>query len=314
MSSDGSGSVPSNSTDLCTIDTCPLSDSMYGYAPQLGFNVALLALFSLSTIGFIVVGIWKKTWGFLVAMTLGGLLEVVGYIGRVGGSSDPFDGLGGQSFMIQICCLTIAPACYAAGIYLCLARIVIAFGEDISRIKPRWYTYIFITCDFISLLMQSAGGAIASTADDDAGQTTGTNITIAGLSWQVFTMLLFMILCAEFAWRCYRRRDEFDVQQAALRRSRKFRYFLIALGAATVFIFVRCVYRVAEMTQGWGGALMSNETYFLTLEGLMVILAVLVLNVFHPGICFEASYASRAVASKELGASGEMSTSDMFTQ
>ncbi|KAF3922726.1 hypothetical protein ABW21_db0206508 [Orbilia brochopaga] len=307
-----SGNV--TNTDLCTIDICPVSDSSYGYAPKLGFNVTLLVLFSLSTIGFIVVGIWKKTWGFLVAMTLGGLLEITGYIGRVGGSNDPFNGLGGQSFLIQICCLTIAPACYAAGIYLCLARIVVAFGEDISRIKPRWYTYIFISCDFISLLMQSAGGAIASTANDKAGQTTGTNITIAGLSWQVFTMLLFMILCGEFAWQCYQRRDQFDVQQATLRNSRKFRYFLIALGAATVFIFIRCVYRVAEMTQGWGGKLMSNETYFLSLEGLMVILAVLVLNVFHPGICFVESYASRTVADKELGARGEMSTSETFTQ
>ncbi|KAF3920450.1 hypothetical protein ABW20_dc0105213 [Dactylellina cionopaga] len=246
-------------------------------------------------------------------MTLGGILEVVGYIGRVGGAKDPFMGLGGQAFLIQICCLTIAPACYAAGIYLCLARIVVAFGSDISRIKPRWYTYIFITCDILSLVLQSIGGAMASTANNDqAALDAGTNITIAGLAWQVFTMTLFMALCAEFAWRCYQRRGSFDSTQAGLRESKSFKYFLFALGGATVFIYIRCVYRVAELTDGWGGRLMVNETYFLTLEGLMVILAVLLLNVFHPGICFEASYAARRAASKEYNI--EMSSDERITQ
>lgn len=264
----GDESIRPNNTGLCTYDTCPASDSMFGYKPQLGFNAALLALFILSTIGFVVVGIWKKTWGFLVAMALGGFLEIIGYIGRVGGSSDPFEGLGGQAFMIQICCLTVAPACYAAGIYLCLARIVIAFGTDISRIPPRWYTYIFITCDILSLVMQSVGGAIASTADSDKALDAGSSITIAGLAWQVFTLTLFMALCAEFALRCYQRRNSFDESQKGLRDSKQFKYFLVALGVATILIYVRCIYRVAEMSFGWGGLLMSNETYFLVLEGL----------------------------------------------
>ncbi|KAK6541936.1 hypothetical protein TWF694_007709 [Orbilia ellipsospora] len=288
-----------NDTEFCTLQTCPIEDSAFGYKPSLGFNAVLLALFTLSTISFVAVGIWKKTWGFLAATTLGGLLEIAGYVGRVGGSSDPFMGLGGQAFLIQICCLTIAPACYAAAIYLCLARIVMAFGADISRIKPRWYTYIFITCDVLSLVMQSVGGAMASLANTDSQLHAGEHISLAGLAWQVFTMTLFMVLCAEFALRCLQRKGHFDESQRALRESKRFRYFLFALGAATVFIYVRCVYRVAELSDGWGGRLMTNERYFLTLEGLMVILAVLLMNVFHPGICFEASYSSRMRAAKE---------------
>ncbi|EPS44782.1 hypothetical protein H072_1234 [Dactylellina haptotyla CBS 200.50] len=313
----GTSTIPTASPtptygDWCTVDTCPVSESMFGYFPSMGFNAVLLSLFVLSTIGFVVVGVWKKTWGFLTAMTLGGFLEIIGYIGRIGGSKDPFSGLGGQAFIVQISCLTIAPACYAAGIYLCLARIVTAFGTDISRIPPRWYTYIFIFCDVLSLVMQSVGGAIAATSEDRAGTQVGTNITIAGLAWQVFTMTLFMALCGEFAWRCYQRRDSFDESQRSFRESKRFKYFLIALGAATLFIYVRCIYRVAEMADGWGGRLMANETYFLVLEGLMVILACLVLNVFHPGICFQASYATRLAATKEYNV--EMSSSEGFNK
>jgi len=47
------------------------------------------------------------------------------------------------------------------------------------------------------------------------------------------------------------------------------------------------------LSEGWNGFLISHERYFLVLEGLMVILAVLILNVFHPGICFEESYRGR---------------------
>ncbi|KAK6353962.1 hypothetical protein TWF730_008382 [Orbilia blumenaviensis] len=301
----GDESIRPNNTDLCTIDTCPVSDSVYGYAPELAPNIVFLVLFSLSTIGFIVVGIWKKTWGFFVAMSLGGLLEIVGYVGRVGGSSDPFNGLGGQSFIIQICCLTVAPACYAAGIYLCLARIVIAFGEEISRIKPRWYTYIFVACDLISLITQSVGGAIASTADTEKNSKLGADITLGGLAFQVFTLTLFMVLCGEFAWRCWSRRDMFDEKQRGLRESRRFKYFLYAMAAATFFIYVRCVYRVAELSEGWNGPLMTNEIYLITLEATMVILACFALNIFHPGICFEASYASRSGAEKEYSGSSD---------
>lgn len=43
---------------------------------------------------------------------------------------------------MQIVCLTIAPAFMAGGIYLCLRRIVYAFGPENSRIRPESYTRI----------------------------------------------------------------------------------------------------------------------------------------------------------------------------
>jgi hypothetical protein len=63
---------------------------------------------------------------------------------------------------MQIVCLTIAPAFLAAGIYLCLSRIVVTFGAQNSRIKPKDYPRIFIPCDVLSLVLQAAGGGYAS--------------------------------------------------------------------------------------------------------------------------------------------------------
>lgn len=86
----------------------------------------------------------------------------------------------------QIVLLIFAPAFLAAGVYLILKHAVIQFGTEWSRIRPAWYTYIFIACDVSSLVLQSAGGAIAATADNDqSASDIGTDIMIAGIIWQV---------------------------------------------------------------------------------------------------------------------------------
>ena len=84
-----------------------------------------------------------------------------------------------------------------------------------------------------------------------------------------------------------------DPKHAALRGSAKFRAFLLALGLATFCIFIRSIYRVAELSEGWTGALIRNQHLFIGFEGAMVIVAVLVLNLFHPGYCFREGYVQK---------------------
>jgi hypothetical protein len=123
--------------------------------------------------------------------------------------------------------LTIAPAFLTASIYLCLARIVVVVGADLSRIKPRTYSLLFMACDFLSLLLQAAGGAIASGANTKSTSDLGVNIMIAGLSFQVISLALFMSLCLEFAWRVSRASStKRNPNFARLRASFKFKAFL----------------------------------------------------------------------------------------
>lgn len=120
----------------------------------------------------------------------------------------------------------------------------------------------------------------------------GDNIMIAGLSFQVLTLLIFIVFCLDFSARARRRHRRlgaaaFDQGDAAraLRGSRRFRGFLAALAVATVCIFWRCVYRVAELSRGWNGPLMYRQDLFIGFEGVMIIVACLALNVFHPSLC-----------------------------
>jgi hypothetical protein len=83
----------------------------------------------------------------------------------------------------------------------------------------------------VSLILQGVGGGIAATGVSDQNQLNlGTNIMIAGLSFQVFSLLLFMVLCADFALRIRKLREsEKNQQYESMRRTRLFRGFLFGM-------------------------------------------------------------------------------------
>lgn len=126
--------------------------------------------------------------------------------------------------------ITIGPAFLTAAIYLTLARIIPVYGHAYSRFKPRTYTITFITCDFISLLLQAIGGAITSIADSGSStQNMGVNIMIAGLSFQVVSLFVFISLSADFAFsvfRAKRKGSAFAPQFSRLRATGRFKLFL----------------------------------------------------------------------------------------
>lgn len=62
----------------CTLSTCPVSDSVYGYLPTKAGTLIFIALFAISFIVHMVQGIKSKSWTFLVALGVGTLSEAVG--------------------------------------------------------------------------------------------------------------------------------------------------------------------------------------------------------------------------------------------
>jgi hypothetical protein len=210
-------------------------------------------------------------------------------------------------FKLQIVLLTFAPAFLAAGVYLTLKHLVITFGASFSRLRPAWYTWLFISCDVFSILLQGAGGGVASAADKTQKGLldVGNGLMVAGMVFQVVTLLLFGVLAGEYGVRVWKHKHELNPETFTLRRSMKFKLFLVALVVAYFSILIRCVYRVAEMSGGWGNSIMKEETLFTALDSLWVLLfchllmggrlltdcsmiaiAMVVLNLFHPGMVF----------------------------
>ncbi|KFZ16532.1 hypothetical protein V502_05047 [Pseudogymnoascus sp. VKM F-4520 (FW-2644)] len=268
---------------LCTIETCSLKYANFEYIPNLAGNIIFLAIFGILLVPQIFFGIKYKTWGYMAGMLGGLLLEIIGYVGRVQIHFNPFKF---DPFLEYLICLTIGPAFLTAAIYLCLARIVVMYGEGASRIKPRTYTLVFISCDFLSLVLQGGGGGLTATANDPNAIQTGVNIMVAGLIFQVVSLTVFMLLCIDFAFRLRRYPNKVNSSTISVRSTFKWKAFLICLAIATITIFVRSIFRAAELYQGFDGALANQEITFMILEGAMVVIACICLTLFHPGVSF----------------------------
>ena len=86
-------SLISNQTipvDDCTLSTCPLSEAQLDYVPSLGGNALYLGILAICLIAQLVLGIKYRTWGFLVAMVGGLILEIIGYAARIQMHYNPF--------------------------------------------------------------------------------------------------------------------------------------------------------------------------------------------------------------------------------
>ncbi|KAG8418625.1 phospholipid-translocating ATPase rsb1 [Metarhizium acridum] len=293
-STDSSGTlmVPSlNGTIIpysqCRIDTCSLSYAQVQYQPTENGNLAYLIIFAAVLFAQSVLGIIYRTWGFSISMALGLVLEVIGYVGRVQMHNDPFKM---DPFLIYLICLTIGPAFLSAAIYLSLSRLIVAHGAYLARFAPRTYTIIFVTCDIISLVLQATGGAFAASDGDASLKQTGVNIMIAGLSFQVASLLTFIVLSADFWWRLRGTNGVYEQKDLKLKTSTMFKAFPWATGIATIAIFIRCVYRLAELQEGFAGKLANDEVLFMIFEGPMIMIAAIALTIFHPGFCFKGAW------------------------
>ncbi|KAK4501900.1 hypothetical protein PRZ48_007709 [Zasmidium cellare] len=283
----------SDAFDNCTSVTpqCPVEATTYGYTPNLAGNVILLAVFAACNIAQVFFCGWYRLWSFGICVSIGCLLEWVGYIGRVMMHNNPWDDVG---FKIQIVCLIIAPSFLAAGIYLTLKHIIMALGPGYSRLQPKWYTWIFISCDALSIVIQAVGGGIAASSDGSAADT-GANIMVAGIAIQVATMAVCVLLAIDFAWAVFRSTKSsgassdgvsFEKAHEYYSTTKGFYYYLICTSFAFLFIFIRCIYRLPEMAGGWGNPLMQNEKEFLILDGAMIALACILMSIAHPGMFF----------------------------
>ncbi|KAK3618237.1 phospholipid-translocating ATPase rsb1 [Elasticomyces elasticus] len=269
--------------DLCTLETCCLAQSSFLYIPSYGGNIFFAIWCGLMILPQIGLGIRYKTWGFMSAMIIGLALEVIGYAARVQLNNNPFDG---DSFLMYLITLTIAPVFISAAIYLCLTRIIVIYGEKCSRFKPGTVAIAFMTSDFLSLLLQAVGGAIADTADTHADSRVGIDIMIAGLVLQAISLAAFLLFVADFAWRCHRGVLDQDPAKQRVRNQMLFKAFMASLLLATVVILIRSIFRVAELWGGFDGALWNDEVDFLILDGAMISLASLCLSALHPGPAF----------------------------
>jgi len=125
--------------------------------------------------------------------------------------------------------LTIAPVFLCASIYICLNRLMTIYAIQLSRLHGRKFIVLFILSDFTSLLLQTGGGSISVVANDYSTEYIGIHLMIAGLGLQVLSLVVVLCLWGDFAYRCWRRKGEWEEKFEDIRKSRYFKGFLYGL-------------------------------------------------------------------------------------
>ena len=104
----------------------------------------------------------------------------------------------------------------------------------------------------------------------------GTHTMVAGIVFQLASITVFVFLAADFVRRTLR-----------LQLLQTMTGTIVPLLGAMIFsvvcIYIRSIYRTIELSQGWTGYLITHERYFIVLDGVMMVLAVGIFNIFHPG-------------------------------
>ncbi|TFK97971.1 RTA1-domain-containing protein [Pterulicium gracile] len=269
-----------NTTSILPATESPEDRSLYGYTPTTYVTLIFLVWFGVSTLLHVFQAIKTRTWFMLYTATLAGLGETLAWVGRLWSSYSPTSR---NAFMMQITTAIMSPTPLLAAIFIISGIVITQLGPSYSRFPSKLYTIIFLTCDTIALVAQGVGGALASTQDDP---TTGGNIMLGGIVFQTAVIIAYSIITIEFMWRYLK--DKPIANRASVKTGRGFLYtklkwMIAALCVCTTLLFIRAIYRIIELSEGWRGAVITTEWYFNVFDGVPVGLGITLMNVCHPG-------------------------------
>lgn len=124
----------------------------------------------------------------------------------------------------------------------------------------------------IATIIQIAGAALVGIAySNGKDPSTPNHILLAGLAFQVFSFACFVVLFAYFVFRSRKA------------TSKGFKMFASATFVATLAVYLRTIFRLAETAEGLMKNLSTHEVYFGCLEFLPILAAVYVFTHWHPG-------------------------------
>lgn len=295
--------------------------NLYGHYLNRGGNIFFFIVFA--AIMFFNVGMlrWSRYHWYNVTFISGFALQFLGFLGRILAFTDDTNI---NYYLLQYVSLTISPAFLMGGIYFLFAQNVIVHGRQYSVLKPMWYSYFFVFCDVLSLVIQGTGGGMASQASKNKENTEpGTWTMFGGIIFQVVAMSVFIIFWLEFISRVNFKdakeveRDEplkkksvlnwfkmwvntnkadtykkteleqfYNPKYSGIRQRKLVAYYPLAISAAVVVIYIRCIYRVVELKQGFSGYLVTHEVFLMTLDALMIAISGLIFIPFHPVFVF----------------------------
>ncbi|KAM7195855.1 RTA1 like domain containing protein [Rhypophila sp. PSN 637] len=247
--------------------------ALYRYTPSLPLAAVSLACFSIITIWH-GTRLFQKRAFYLTPFVIGGVFQSIGYAGRIWSHYD-LNSL--PAFIIQSLLILLAPALFAASIYMILGRLIHTLRADSYSLVPlKWLTKVFVTGDVISFLTQSMGGGIQAAGSLEL-YDIGEKVIIAGLFVQIVVFGFFVVTSVVFHRRIVARPTQQAVEGVV-----PWRKYLWILYAVSVLIMVRSIFRVVEYVQGNAGYLIRREYFLYIFDAVLMFLVMVVMLFMEP--------------------------------
>ncbi|KAL3423043.1 RTA1 like protein [Phlyctema vagabunda] len=251
---------------------------LWNYIPSIAASV----IFTLLFIGATSAHFWRqfKTRSkFCWPFSLGCLFEVIGYAGRAT-AANKTEKL--MPYVIQSFFLLVAPALFAASIYMTLGRIIRCVkGEHHSIIRINWLTKVFVTSDVLSFMVQGGSSGLMF---NESTAHIGEMVVLVGLFIQIIAFGLFFICAVIFK----RRMDARPTLESYIATA-PWKQTLYMLYTVSILIFVRSIFRVVEYIQGQQGYSMKHEWTLYIFDSIPMFVVAVVFFIYYPSTLQRAS-------------------------
>ncbi|KAH7086065.1 RTA1 like protein-domain-containing protein [Paraphoma chrysanthemicola] len=240
-------------------------ESNYKYVPSVAAAGIFIVLFIILFIIHLVRLVKTRTW-FCIPFLIGALLEILGYIGRALGKSNPTST---GPYVMQALLILLGPIFFAASIYMFLGRIIVATNSaSYSLIRPTRLTKLFVGGDVLCFLVQAGGGGILAGSDSASSANIGKGVILAGLGLQMVIFGFFLVSAGMWHKR----------MNAGKRMNEVFDWprHMNMLYVVSLIITFRNLFRVIEYAMGEDGYLLANEwpIYVFDAAPMVVVLAI----------------------------------------
>ncbi|KAI9745399.1 MAG: hypothetical protein M1818_000933 [Claussenomyces sp. TS43310] len=245
---------------------------LWKYLPSQAASIIFILLFLI----FITLHFWRiyqlHNW-FCLSFAVGCLCEFIGYAARAAAYSRTSELI---PYVIQSLFLVIAPAFFAASIYMTLGRIIRCVkGEHLSVVRIDWLTKTFVIGDVLSLSVQGASSGLTSNTNT---AKIGGDIVLSGLFIQILLLGLFFVTAVEFQIRLKKQPTrESCITDAPWRQTLYMIYVISAL------IFARSIFRVVEYIQGQDGYCLGHEWTLYVFDTVPMFTVAVVFWFWYPG-------------------------------
>ncbi|KAH0430446.1 rta1 domain protein [Colletotrichum camelliae] len=248
--------------------------SYWPYVPSFEGNLALAILFGLSTLVHLVQAVmYQQRYCWVIIMA--GIWETSTFVLRTLGAKNgrvlPFYIISSLTFML-------APLWIKAYAYMVGVRIVhfSLLDRRVFRIKASYMTKLFVGADLVCFGVQGAGGSMLSGQGSASTIQTGKVLYTAGCIVQLAFIAVFTVVVVQLHSKV-RQNPPSSCKVNSLQ-------LIWVIFIILILIFVRLIFRLVEFGPGgMNETIMTTEVYATCLDAVPMAIALVILNVFHPG-------------------------------